>query len=286
MTQALSIANVFKHYPGKPVLDGVDLQVPQGQIVGLLGRNGVGKTTLIDCALGLRETDRGDIRVFGQAPTAMDAGVKAKIGYVPQEADLFEWMSVEDMLCFFRAFYPRWNDDKVRNLLDRWSLRPAAIIGKLSGGEKQRLSIVRALAHDPELLVLDEPVASLDPAGRREFLRELIDATLVRGTTVLFSTHILTDLERVAVNVAFMRDGKIALQADLDEIAEDCVRIAGPAGVVDGIAASRVVSRTVAAQQVTLIARLDAATREWVAAHPALRVDALNLEDLFIEATR
>jgi ABC-type cobalamin/Fe3+-siderophores transport system ATPase subunit len=121
---------------------------------------------------------------------------------------------------------------KVEGLMSRWEIPRDQVIGKLSGGQQQRLSIIRALAHEPDLLVLDEPVASLDPIGRRDFLRELVDHVINRGTTVVFSTHILSDLERVAFHVAFLKDGQIGLQAPLDELLEDTRRVAGPTEAV------------------------------------------------------
>lgn len=127
------------------------------------------------------------------------------------------------MLAYFQSLYPHWNTAKVEALLERWGFTAAMRgrqIRQLSGGEKQRLSIVRALAHDPQLLILDEPVSALDPVGRRDFLRELVERVIERDTTVVFSTHILTDLERVALDAAFLKDGKICLQGALDELLE------------------------------------------------------------------
>ncbi len=162
-------------------------------------------------------------------------GARARIGYVPQKADLFEWLTPHQMLAYFKALYPQWNAEKVDALLARWGFdgaKCATAIGKLSGGEKQRLSIIRALAHNPELLILDEPVSALDPVGRREFLRELVDGVLLHNTTVVFSTHILSDLERVALDVAFLKDGKIALQGGLDDMLESARSAAGPAAAL------------------------------------------------------
>ncbi len=154
----LQMQSVYKHFPGKYALDGLDFSVSGGQVLGLLGRNGAGKTTLLECALGLREIDRGQIELYGESPRALSETSRARIGYVPQQTDLFEWLTPPQMLAFFKAFYVRWNDAKVSALLERWSIPVHLMIGKLSGGEKQRLAIIRALAHDPELLILDEPV--------------------------------------------------------------------------------------------------------------------------------
>lgn len=222
-TAIMHAKGINKSFSGHAVLNGLDLEVKPGQVIGLLGRNGAGKSTLIECLLGLRELDAGQVSIYGDDVAYLSEATRARIGYVPQKSDLFEWLTPDQMLAYFKALYPRWNDAKVEGLLERWGFDPAMrnkAIGKLSGGERQRLSIIRALAHDPSLLVLDEPVSALDPVARRDFLRELVDGVIERGTTVIFSTHILTDLERVAVDVAFLKEGKIVLQGGLDSLLE------------------------------------------------------------------
>jgi ABC-2 type transport system ATP-binding protein len=225
---AATVRDLRVSYGAQTVLDGLHWQLATGQVVGLLGRNGAGKTTLLETMLGLRESDRGDVRLFGRALGEIDDATRARVGYVPQKPDLFGWLTATQLLAYFRSFYPRWNEAKVESLLQRWAIARDKPIARLSGGEQQRLSIIRALAHEPQLLVLDEPVASLDPAGRRDFLRELVEQVLDRGTTIVFSTHILSDLERVAFNVAFLARGRIALQAPLEQLKEEVRRVVGP----------------------------------------------------------
>jgi len=217
------MSSVSKFFGSQRVLDHLDWQIRPGQVIGLLGRNGAGKSTLLECMLGLREPDGGKVTLFDEDVRTLSDARRGNIGYVPQASELFDWLTPTQMLDYFKAMYPRWNAAKVDGLLSRWgfndTLRNKAI-NKLSGGEQQRLSIIRALAHDPALLVLDEPVSSLDPLGRRDFLRELVGDVIERGTTVVFSTHILSDLERVAFDIAFLKDGRIALQGGIDALLE------------------------------------------------------------------
>ena len=274
------------YYPGQaPVLRGLSWQLLPGQVVGLLGRNGAGKTTLLEALLGLREPQAGQVRLFGQAAAEIDDATRARIGYVPQQSDLFEGFTPAQLLSYFKSFYPRWNEAKVEGLMSRWDIARDKPIAKLSGGQQQRLSIIRALAHEPDLLVLDEPVASLDPAGRRDFLRELVDQVLDRGTTVVFSTHILSDLERVAFNLAFLQAGRIAVQAPLDELIEQVRSVQGSAAEVQALTqacgAQVLRSHALDGGQERRLIRLPADT----SAVQDERLQAVNLEDLFMELT-
>lgn len=235
-TPTAELNDVSLAYPGHaPVLQGLSWQLLPGQVIGLLGRNGAGKTTLLETLLGLREPLTGRVQLFGEPAAAPSDAVRARIGYVPQHSDLFESFTPTQLLAYFRSFYPRWNEAKAQGLLSRWDIPPQQRIAKLSGGQQQRLSIIRALAHEPDLLVLDEPVASLDPVGRRDFLAELVGQVLERGTTVVFSTHILSDLERVAYHMAFLQGGRIALQAPLDALLEGVRQFSGPAAELQAL---------------------------------------------------
>ncbi len=287
-TPIIQSSSISKHFGSAMVLDKLDWQVMPGQVIGLLGRNGAGKSTLLECLLGLRELDAGSVRIYGEDVARLSDATRARIGYVPQKSDLFEWMTPRQMLGYFQALYPRWNAAKVDALLERWGfdgLMQNKPISKLSGGEQQRLSIIRALAHDPELLVLDEPVSALDPVGRRDFLRELIDGVIERGTTVVFSTHILSDLERVALDLAFLRDGKIALQGRLDELLEGARRVVGPGALLDGKPLAGELRRQRAADGTVSVVTHGAAA-DILRGQPGVRVEPLSLEDLFIEVTQ
>ncbi|RZJ08130.1 MAG: ABC transporter ATP-binding protein [Rubrivivax sp.] len=280
------LEGIHLSYPkGASVLTGLDWQLLPGQVVGLLGRNGAGKTTLLEALLGLRETDAGSVQLFGQDTLRLDDAARARIGYVPQHSDLFEGFTPAQLLAYFKSFYPRWNEAKVEGLMSRWDIARDKPIRKLSGGQKQRLSIIRALAHEPDLLVLDEPVASLDPAGRRDFLRELVSQVLDRGATVVFSTHILSDLERVAFNVAFMSGGRIALQAPLDQLLDEVRAFTGSvtemAALMSRLNAQPLKRTPLESGRERVLARLSSDA----ALPPGVQVDRVNLDDLFAELT-
>ena len=215
---ALSAHALLKSFDGREVLQRLDWEVPAGHVVGLLGRNGAGKTTLLRCLLGLSPLNGGNIEVLGEPMDEPRGQRLHRIGYVPQSFDLFPWMHIGDFLSFTAAFYKRWDSALVERLLGEWQLDRKKKIAALSQGQRQMLAIVRALAPDPDLLVLDEPVASLDPIARRDFLATLIPLMRRPGKTVIFSTHITTDLERVEADIALLRSGRIALQRPLADL--------------------------------------------------------------------
>lgn len=280
------IQGLNKSFSGQTVLKNLDWQIAPGSIVGLLGRNGAGKSTLIECLLGLRDIDGGKSSLYGEAAGQLSAETRARIAYVPQRSDLFEWLTARQMLAYFQLLYPRWNESKVQSLMQAWELPYDKAINKLSVGQKQRLSIIRALAHDPELLILDEPVSSLDPAGRREFLRELIDRVIEKQTTILFSTHILSDLERVAMDVAFLSDGQIVHQQSLDDMMDNTVRITGSSTVLRQLHPAKILRQTEnASGEAKLLAQFSHEQLYALEAGQDVRIDKLSLEDLFIEMT-
>ncbi len=219
------LENLHKHFGAKEVLRGIDLNLEPGTVLGLLGANGSGKTTLIKCALGLLRPRRGRAEIFGENSWDLSAAAKVRLGYVPQEVTSYPWMRVRQVIAYTAAFYPRWNQPFVDLICQRWHVPLEDRVGALSTGELQTVGIVLALGHQPELLVLDEPVASLDPSARRQFLRTLLELLEDQRQTVLFSTHITSDLERVAQRVAILGDGQVRFQGELDELKDRVKRL-------------------------------------------------------------
>jgi ABC-2 type transport system ATP-binding protein len=216
----IELCGIKKSYGEKSVLTGVDLSVAKGSVLGLLGTNGAGKTTLIKCALGLIRPQSGEARLLGETAWTLSPKAKSRIGYVPQIINLYEWMKVREVIDYTAAFYPNWNHDLVAQLIKELDIPAGDRIGPLSVGQRQKVAILLALSHEPDLLILDEPAASLDPLARRRFLQMIIDLAEPDKRTVLFSTHITSDLERVADQVAILKSGVIAWHGLLEELKE------------------------------------------------------------------
>jgi ABC-2 type transport system ATP-binding protein len=216
----IELRGVVKSYGEKAVLIGLDLSVERGSVLGLLGTNGSGKTTLIKCALGLIRPQGGEVRLLGKPAWTLSAEVKSRIGYVPQVINLYPWMKVHQLIDYTAAFYLNWNHGLVARLIKELDIPAKDRIGPLSVGQLQKVAILLALGHDPDLLILDEPAASLDPLARRHFLQMIIDLAEPDKRTVLFSTHITSDLERVADQVAILKSGRIAWHGLLDDLKE------------------------------------------------------------------
>lgn len=214
-----------KQFGSKVVLSGVDLEIPAGAIVGLVGTNGSGKSTLIKCLLGLLKPTSGSISLLGEEPWNLSAAAKSRLGYVPQTIRLYPWMKVKHIVAYTASFYDGWDEEWTAELLDRWEVPLEQRIGPLSPGQLQKLALVLALGYRPELLILDEPVASLDPVARREFLRSLLELCQQNQHTILFSTHITSDLERVASHLAILKQGQIALFDELDNVKDRIKRL-------------------------------------------------------------
>lgn len=284
----LSLSNVSKSYDSHCVLDNASLTLKKGTVMGLLGANGSGKTTLLKTALGLLKADRGEAKLFAEDAWHLSDINKQSLGFVAQSLDFFNWMKVEQLLEYNSGFYSNWDAARAHQLINDWDIARDKKVSTLSEGQKQRLAITLAMSYSPELLILDEPVASLDPAARRQFIKQLIDMNLDNQTSILFSTHITSDIERVAADVAFLKDGKIQYQGGVDELKERVVRlhVLSPESITCDIAIPNVLSKKVVNNRATFtVNNFDSSLLpEWEKRFNAnIQVESLNLEDIFLE---
>jgi ABC-2 type transport system ATP-binding protein len=197
--RVLEFNDVHRSYQrGSDVLRGISFSLEAGEVVGLLGKNGAGKTTLIRVAIGMIEAQKGSVRVLGLDPRQDALEVKRRVGYVSEDQVLPEFLSVGEVIRLHRGLFPTWDEGLERRLRERFALSAKSKIKSLSKGQARQVALLCAVAHRPELLLLDEPAGGLDPSARREFLETSIQLLNEAGTTILFSSHHMTDVERMA----------------------------------------------------------------------------------------
>jgi ABC-2 type transport system ATP-binding protein len=223
---------------GKDVLDGVTLSINKGDVVGLLGRNGAGKTTLLRIAMGMLEAQEGSVLVFGMDPRKRPEDVKKRIGYVSEEQVLPEFLRAREIIGLYKSLYPGWDEDLEAELVKRFNLPLGSKIRSMSKGQARQVALICAMSTRPELLILDEPAGGLDPMARREFLETSIQMLNETGTTILFSSHYMTDVERLARRVVLIHEGRIMIDSDLDSMRENYSICLLP--LAEGIDAERV----------------------------------------------
>ena len=213
-----AVAHLSRHFGGKAALQDVSLEVSRGSVFGLVGENGAGKSTLLKHLLGLWRAETGTVKVFGTDPVTDPVSVLGRIGYLSEQPDLPGWMRVVELLRYTQAFYPRWDAKYADRLRERFGLDPDARIRTLSKGQHARLGLIAAEAHRPELLILDEPSSGLDPIVRRDILEAIIRTVTDEGRTVIFSSHLLDEVERVSDHLAMLHRGTLRFSAPLDVI--------------------------------------------------------------------
>jgi ABC-2 type transport system ATP-binding protein len=196
----------------------VNLRVPKGTVFGLLGVNGAGKSTIIKMVMGHLRPTTGEVRVLGRALGEDLLGIRRRVAYVSENRYLYEWMTVAESISFTRAFHETWDDKKAADLLKRFSLPAEKKVRQLSRGNRARLCLLLALSFNPELIVLDEPTSGLDPIVRRDFIENIVAEIAEAGKTVLFSSHIVDEVERVADYVGVMDEGELLLVSTIDDI--------------------------------------------------------------------
>ncbi len=221
----IELRRVTRRFGATTALNEVSLAVPRGGVFGLIGGNGAGKTTLIKHVLGLLKAQEGTVQVFGLDPVRQPVGVLGRIGYLSEDRDLPDWMRVGELMRYTQAFYPTWDEAYAEELRETFDLDRRAKIRSLSRGQRARAGLLAALAHRPDLLVLDEPSSGLDPVVRRDILGAIIRTIADEGRTVLFSSHLLDEVERVADRVAIIHQGRILLTAPMDQLKETHRRV-------------------------------------------------------------
>ncbi len=214
----VEVSGLSRRFGRKDALKEVSLRVARGQVFGLVGENGAGKTTLIQHLLGAYRPKSGTVRVFGLDPSTHPTAVLARIGYLSEDRDLPRWMRVGELMRYTRSFYPKWDAGFAEQLREEFGLSAASRIHSLSRGELARAGLLVALAHRPELLLLDEPSSGLDAVARQHILAAVVRTVAEEGRTVIFSSHLLEEVERVADHVAMIHHGRVALDAPMDEV--------------------------------------------------------------------
>ena len=284
----LDIKNLQRKIDGVTIIKSVTAQVKAGDVIALLGKNGAGKTTLLETLLGFSFPSFGDVKVFSVNATEMKGDIKQRIGFVPQQDELLAGFNGREHIDLFKAFRKTWNSELVDRLVTEWLIPMDIAARKMSVGQRQKLSILLAIAHEPELLILDEPVASLDPVARRQFLQQLVDIAADENRAIIFSSHIVSDMERVANQVWMLQNGELSYQGGLDELKESIARltISSKEDLPINLGLAHVVKQRVQGKQswVTL--------KNWVPEqqeHIAQQLNAdvhveyLSLEDIFLE---
>jgi ABC-2 type transport system ATP-binding protein len=220
----VDVTNLSRSYGEKTALDGVSFRAGAGQVYGLVGSNGAGKTTLLKHLLGLLRATSGSVRVFGRDPVADPVGVLSRVGYLSEDRELPEWMRVDELLRYTQAFHPTWDASYARELLETFALDPAKKIKNLSKGMRAQAGLIAAVAYRPELLILDEPSSGLDAVVRRDILDAIVRAVADDGRTVIFSSHLLDEVERMSDHVTMMQQGRVTLSGVLDDVRRDYQR--------------------------------------------------------------
>ena len=217
-TTVVDVNDLSRWFGGKRALDGVSFQAAAGQVHGLVGANGAGKTTLLKHLLGLLRAHTGSVRVFGLDPVRDPVGVLGRIGYLSEERELPEWMRVDELMAYTQAFHPTWDASYANELIETFGLDRSKTVKTLSKGMRAQAGLVAAVAHRPELLLLDEPSSGLDAVVRRDILDAIVRTVIDDGRTVIFSSHLLEEVERMSDHVTMLHGGRVTLSGALDDV--------------------------------------------------------------------
>lgn len=291
MTDAIVTRQLTKHYDGKRVVNGLNLTVPKGSVYGLLGRNGAGKSTSIKMLTGMIHPDFGSAKLLGEDIVNMPPERREKIAYIAENHPLYRWMTVKGAVRFAKSFYRHWNQHLVDQILDHFEIPGSRRLARMSNGQRAQVSLAIALAPDPELLILDDPTLGLDTVVRRDFLESMIQIIHQSGRTILLSSHVLNDVDRVADRIGIMVNGVLRVDCATEHFKESIRRVMvsfdrSPPATPDfpGLVSSRQLHNQL---ELVVIDYDDAKRQILEAMSPAaIEVIEMNLEDAFIEYTR
>jgi ABC-2 type transport system ATP-binding protein len=231
---AIHVDRMVKSFGSKSVLREVSLNVPAGETLALLGRNGAGKTTTIRVLLGLIPADSGTVRLGGIDPSVDPLKVRGRVGYLAEDQTMYGWMTPIELIRFLAPFYPTWDMNWASDCIDRFEIPRHTRIGRLSKGQTVRLGLALAMAHRPPIVILDDPSVGLDPIARKEFNRDLVEHLQSSGSTVLYSSHLLDEVESVADTVAILDQGKIIRGGSTESVRNEVKRILVPLASITG----------------------------------------------------
>lgn len=277
MSALLRAQGLGKRYGRRWALSDCTLEVPAGRVVGLVGHNGAGKSTFLNIAAGMLTPSSGEIEVLGESPSGPRAQ-RARVGFVGQDTPTYAGLSVRDHLRLGQRLNPGWDDALADERIRRLGLDPAARAGRLSGGQRAQLALTLGIAKRPDLLLLDEPVASLDPLARREFLQDLMEAVADQQLSVVLSSHLVSDMERACDHLIVLVDSRVQVAGDIDELLATHYRLTGPRRDQARLPADQhVISASHTERQSTFLVRTHAPILD-----PAWEVTRLSLEDLVL----
>jgi ABC-2 type transport system ATP-binding protein len=277
VSTVLRSAGLGKKYRRKWALSDCSLEVPAGRVVGLVGPNGAGKSTLLNLAVGIITPSAGEIEVLGEPPHGRSAP-RDRVGYVGQDTPTYASLSIADHLRFGAHLNPHWDGALARERVDRLGLDPDQRAGRLSGGQRSQLALTLGLAKRPELLLLDEPVAALDPLARREFLQDLMEAVAEQQLSVVLSSHLVSDVERACDFLIVLVDSRVQIAGDIEELLSTHHRLTGPRRDVSTLPADQeVITESHTDRQSTYVVRTERAVLD-----PSWEVSRLTLEDVVL----
>ena len=281
---AIACRNVSKRFGRTLALNGLDITVPTGSVYALLGRNGTGKSTLIQLLMGMLEPSSGLVDVLGLNPARDDIALKQRVGYIPERLPMYDWMTVEQTLRFVAPFYPEWSADDEQSLVARFRIDRAQKVGALSRGYRALLSLVIAMAHRPDLVLLDECTSGMDAIARREFERSVIDSLQVAGRTVLFAGHQIDEMERICDWVGVIHNGRMLVELPLDELKDTVTLLRVASDDPPDLTACTVLSQRRSGRESSVTVRLDqpGVAPQLPTGATLLETIPLTLEEIFV----